>query len=154
MREQPTPLGIATLAMLFSTDSQAFQIPAHFGVARNVAHQHLSRLVLLTPAVPVRNAVKFLITSSVSTTIPTIGNVQIAEHACTATSLSIWDAEVIAEYAFAGCARLTSVSIPNDTKCIEAHAFDGCTRLRSVSIWDDETMIDATAFSNCPNIED
>lgn len=60
----------------------------------------------------------------------------------------------IGDYAFAECAALTSVSIPQSVRTIGLQAFKGCTRLSSViipsSVWtvSDEAFKDCTALSS------
>ena len=76
------------------------------------------------------------------------------ENCTNVTSLIIWGAEIIGDYAFAGCTGIEDVSIPSDVLSIGNHAFDGCTALTSVIVWDDDTAIGKDAFANCPDLED
>ena len=55
----------------------------------------------------------------------------------------------ITGYAFAGCADITSVIIPNGVTSIGAYAFSGCSSLASISIPDSVTYIGDRAFDGC-----
>ena len=56
---------------------------------------------------------------------------------------------LIANYAFAYCTSLTSVTIPNSVTSIGGHAFEGCTSLTSVTIGENVTSIGGWAFYEC-----
>ena len=54
--------------------------------------------------------------------------------------------------AFAGCANLTSIVIPESVTSIEIRAFDRCTSLASVTIPDSITSIANGVFRNCTSL--
>ncbi len=54
--------------------------------------------------------------------------------------------------AFASCASLTSIEIPNSVTNIGQLAFDGCSGLTSITIPNSVTNIDAWAFSGCSGL--
>lgn len=57
---------------------------------------------------------------------------------------------LISQYMFIDCVRLTSVILPKDITAIEAHAFDGCTNLVSVKFSGNSvTSIGDWAFYEC-----
>ncbi len=58
----------------------------------------------------------------------------------------------IAEYAFAGCAGLTSVTIPKSITRIEGSTFESCTRLTSITIPHCITSIGGSAFYACTGL--
>ena len=66
------------------------------------------------------------------------GNVQPHEYEnCkTLESVSIWGADKIGEYAFAGCTNLREVSITGGLEIIEDYAFFNCSALQSIVIPD------------------
>lgn len=51
--------------------------------------------------------------------------------------------------AFAGCAGLTSIAIPDSVTTIDSGAFANCVGLTSITIPDSVTTIDISAFSRC-----
>ena len=55
-------------------------------------------------------------------------------------------------YAFRGCSKMTSVSIPKSVTEIGDNAFEKCSRLASVVIPEDVTKIGESIFKNCPNL--
>ena len=59
----------------------------------------------------------------------------------------------IAQYAFASCTGLTSISIPASVTDIINNAFENCTGLTSVSIGDGVTTIGSHAFSGCTSLK-
>ena len=58
----------------------------------------------------------------------------------------------IADTAFSGCSRLTSVTIPNSVTSIGDSAFSGRSRLTAVTIPDNVTTIGGSAFSGCTDL--
>ena len=59
----------------------------------------------------------------------------------------------IAQYAFASCTGLTSISIPASVTDIINNAFENCTGLTSVTIPASVTTIGSHAFRECTNLE-
>ena len=59
----------------------------------------------------------------------------------------------IMAYAFAGCVRLTSVTIGNGVTSIDGSAFEDCIGLTSVTIPDSVTSIGDGAFVGCSSLE-
>jgi len=71
------------------------------------------------------------------------------------TSLKIVDitgAVSINDGAFANCAELTNIIIPNSVTSIGEYAFNGCSSLTSVKIPDSVTSIGSYAFANCSSL--
>lgn len=58
----------------------------------------------------------------------------------------------ISEYAFFGCACLTSVAIPDSVASISEYAFYNCDGLTSITIPDSVTSIGEDAFYGCSNL--
>ena len=58
----------------------------------------------------------------------------------------------IEDYAFSGCSKLTSITIPNSVTSIGAEAFTFCTGLTSVTIPNSVTSIRGYAFVNCSGL--
>ena len=58
----------------------------------------------------------------------------------------------IGDYAFNGCANLTSVTIPDSVTSIGNHSFSYCTSLTSVTIPDSVTSIGWYAFGDCTSL--
>ena len=60
--------------------------------------------------------------------------------------------KVICSFAFSGCSRLTSITIPNSVTSIERCAFSGCSGLTSITIPDSVTSIEDYAFKGCSGL--
>ncbi len=60
--------------------------------------------------------------------------------------------KVIADYAFAECSALTSISIPNSVIHIGKEAFDACVNLTDVTIGNCVKTIGALAFYKCQSL--
>jgi hypothetical protein len=54
--------------------------------------------------------------------------------------------------AFAGCRRLTSITIPNSVTSIGSWAFSGCSSLTAITIPDSVTSIGDVAFEGCSRL--
>ena len=63
-----------------------------------------------------------------------------------------YSVEYIRWYAFQGCNRLTSVTIPNSVFAIEKSAFEGCSSLKSVIIHNGVKIIGYNAFRLCDSL--
>ncbi len=70
------------------------------------------------------------------------------------TSITIPDSVTsIGDSAFHGCTGLTSITIPNSVTSIGGGAFGGCTGLTSITIPDSVTSIGGGAFGGCTGLE-
>ena len=58
----------------------------------------------------------------------------------------------IAEYAFCGEGKLTSIVIPKTLKSIHNYAFWGCTNLSSITLPEGLTVIASSAFNSCQSL--
>ena len=58
----------------------------------------------------------------------------------------------ISDEAFALCANLVSIEIPNEVKRIGQYAFYGCKKLSSICLPDGTTSIESRAFENCNSL--
>lgn len=56
--------------------------------------------------------------------------------------------------AFANCAWLEEVTLPETTRSIEREAFVGCKSLRSMTLGDKERLIGEFAFADCESLEE
>ena len=70
----------------------------------------------------------------------------------TVTADDLAGATSIGAYAFDGCTRLTSITIPDSVRIIGGSAFYYCYSLTSLTIPDSVTSIGGYAFYNCNNI--
>ena len=59
----------------------------------------------------------------------------------------------ISSYAFYGCSKLTSITIPNTVTSIGESAFSGCSNLTSITIPNTVTSIEKFAFDGCSRLE-
>ena len=59
----------------------------------------------------------------------------------------------IGEWAFYGCKRLTSITIPVSVTSIGERTFDGCSSLTSITIHDGVTSIGGWAFRRCTSLK-
>ncbi len=57
--------------------------------------------------------------------------------------------EIIGDYAFATCEKLTDITLPSGVTSLGAHSFDGCTKLVSVNIPEGVTEIKDYCFYEC-----
>lgn len=62
--------------------------------------------------------------------------------------------EVIGDYAFSDCLKLTSVKIGKSVNDICEYAFAGCMRLKSIDIPDSVDIIEDTAFEGCISLKE
>ena len=69
------------------------------------------------------------------------------------TSISIPDSvTTLGSSVFSNCTSLTSVNIPNSITEIRDSVFSNCTNLTSISIPDSVTTLGSSVFSNCTNL--
>ena len=61
--------------------------------------------------------------------------------------------KIIGRLAFAGCAGLTSVTIPNTVTSIDDEAFSSCIDLKSATLGNSVETIGNSAFNGCKNLE-
>jgi len=64
------------------------------------------------------------------------------------------DTKIIADSAFSGCSRLTSITIPDGVRGIGSSAFYNCSSLVSIVIPDSVTSIGNVAFYKCSALKD
>lgn len=64
-------------------------------------------------------------------------------------SVTVTGGSSVADYAFFGCSRITSITLPDGVASIGAHAFDGCSSLGSLSLPDTVLTIGDYALSGC-----
>ena len=60
---------------------------------------------------------------------------------------------VIGEYAFAGCASVTAIELPDGLSEIGAHAFAGCSELTEITLPDTVEALGNNAFYECAALE-
>ena len=58
----------------------------------------------------------------------------------------------IGEYAFGGCSRLTSITLPESVTSIGSNAFNDCSGLTSITIPEGVTSIEYQTFYNCSSL--
>lgn len=87
------------------------------------------------------------------------GIVKLTRYIGTASTFSIptttilgFNVTVIDTYAFADCASLTSITIPNNITKIGNNAFVNCTSLKSIAIHNLVTEIGKSAFAGCTSL--
>ena len=87
------------------------------------------------------------------------GKATITAYIGTETTLTIpsklEDATVvaIADSAFEGNTKLTSVTLPKTVTSIGASAFEGCSALKTITLSDNVATIGRAAFKNCTSLE-
>ena len=88
--------------------------------------------------------------------IPVTAIAQAAFAACAnLTSVTIPDSvTTIGSSAFSSCASLASITIPGSVTTIEIWAFSECTALESIVIPDSVTFVDSWIFLNCTSLKD
>ena len=86
------------------------------------------------------------------TTLQKIGNDSFRDSALTTADLSgCPELTRICNSAFAGCVRLTSVSLPRNAEIIEESVFRGCAALHSVRFG--ETVVPDSCFIGCQQLK-
>lgn len=60
----------------------------------------------------------------------------------------------IGDESFAGCANMTSITIPNTIRSFGRSVFDGCSGLTSITIPKSLKNMDGSVFGDCPNLKD
>lgn len=61
--------------------------------------------------------------------------------------------EILGEYAFAGCYRLSSANVGVGLKTIEGHAFEGCTSLDMIELPQSLETIGSEAMAGCRKLD-
>ncbi len=62
------------------------------------------------------------------------------------------DTKYIAPHAFANCASLQEIAIPEGIEALSKHAFDGCSSLTAISLPETLCLIDVSALNHCPSL--
>ena len=62
------------------------------------------------------------------------------------------DVTAIGDYAFSGCANLTSITIPDNVTTLGGYAFQYCTGLESIIIPENVTSVGVYAFRSCTGL--
>lgn len=70
----------------------------------------------------------------------------------TLTTITISGGQSLADKAFSGCDKLTTINLPNTLTTIGEKAFNGCTALTSIKIPTSVTTIGSDAFTGCTNV--
>ncbi len=119
-------------------------------------------LIRITDNEPSLSTIKTVLTGNSDVSVDLdlslcMGLTSIGENAFAAcaglTSVTIPESVTnIGYYAFLGCTGLTSVTIPDSVTNIGYYAFYGCTGLTSITIPDSVTSIDEGTFSNCSGL--
>ena len=58
----------------------------------------------------------------------------------------------IGKYAFKGCSKITSVSIPSHVSTIDTYAFGSCSSLESTGLYNNVTTIEGSAYRGCTSL--
>lgn len=69
------------------------------------------------------------------------------------TASDLADATEIIGFAFSGCDKLTSITLPSSVASIGASAFNGCSSLKSIAIPNGVTAIKDNVFYNCSSLK-
>jgi len=60
---------------------------------------------------------------------------------------------IIGDYMFYNCSKLTTIKVPNNVTLIGNSAFDGCSSLSSITVPNSVLSIGLNAFRNCRNLK-
>lgn len=67
-------------------------------------------------------------------------------------SIDLGAVSAIGEYAFADCANLVSVTLPDTVALVEDHAFSGCANLRKAELGTGLAFLNTDVFSGCRSL--